>query len=90
VIDKDIKANLNLANADEDDEDPNDNNGTDINNLPTESPMGLLLDAIPACLLMKCSQQCTSPAMNPWLVPYLKNHNFWIRAEAAQFIYKKT
>jgi hypothetical protein len=50
VIDEDIEAYLNLADADEDDEDPNDNNGTDIDNLPTESPMGRLLDAIRALL----------------------------------------
>jgi hypothetical protein len=89
VIDEDIKANLNLADVDEDDEDPNDDNGTDIDNLPTGSTMGQLLDAIRARLLMEINQQRISPAINPWLVPYLKNHNFWIRAEAAQFICKK-
>ncbi len=52
--------------------------------------MGRLLDAIRARLLIEIKQQHTGPAINPWLVPYLKNHNFWIRAEAAQFIYKKT
>jgi hypothetical protein len=88
VIDEDIKANLNLADADEVDEDPNDDNSTDIVNLPTESPMGQLLDAIRARLSMEINQQRTGPAINPWLVPYLKNHNFWIRAEAAQFICK--
>jgi hypothetical protein len=84
VIDEDIKANLNLADADKDDEDSNNNNGTDIDNLLMESTMSWLLDAIRARLSMKISQQPTGPATNPWFVPYLKNHNFWIRAEAAQ------
>ena len=51
--------------------------------------MGRLLDAIRARLSMEINQQRTGPAINPWLVPYLKNHNFWIRAEAAQFICKR-
>ncbi len=88
MIDEDIEANLNLAGADEDDEDPNNDNGTDIDDLPTESPMGRLLDAIRARLSMEISQQRTGPAINPWLVPYLKNHNYWIRAEVLSLFAK--
>jgi hypothetical protein len=36
-----------------------------------ERPMGRLLDAILARLSMEINQQCTGPAKNPWLVPYL-------------------
>jgi hypothetical protein len=38
---------------------------------------------------MEINQQRTGSAINPWLVPYLKYHNFWIRAEVAQCICKK-
>jgi hypothetical protein len=88
VIDKDIKANLNLANADEDDEDLNDTNSTDIDDLPTERPMVLLLDVsrTPSPWKLKATYQ---PCYKPLACATIKNHNFWIRAESVLFICRK-
>jgi hypothetical protein len=68
VVDEDIEANLNLTDADEDDVDPNDDNGTDIDDLPPESPMGRFFGRYP-CSPLEGNQPCQprllcGPAVN--------------------------